>query len=30
MLYAYVKNRQKDITRDQLKMLSKLVEEELK
>ncbi|PKL47057.1 MAG: hypothetical protein CVV42_14275 [Candidatus Riflebacteria bacterium HGW-Riflebacteria-2] len=30
MLYAYVKNRQEDITRDQLKMLSKLVEEELK
>ncbi len=30
MLYAYVKNRQEDLTRDQLKMLSKLVEEELK
>ncbi len=30
MLYAYVKNRQEDVTRDQLKMLSKLVEEELK
>jgi hypothetical protein len=30
MLYAYVKNRQEDLTRDQLNMLSKLVEEELK
>ncbi|MGM0599896.1 MAG: type II toxin-antitoxin system RelE/ParE family toxin [Candidatus Rifleibacteriota bacterium] len=30
MLYAYAKNRQEDLTRDQLKILSKLVEEELK
>ena len=30
MLYAYAKNRQEDLTRDQLKVLSKLVEEELK
>lgn len=30
MLYAYAKNRQEDLTRDQLKVLSKLVDEELK
>lgn len=30
MLYAYAKNRQEDLTRDQLKVLSKLVEEEFK
>jgi mRNA-degrading endonuclease RelE of RelBE toxin-antitoxin system len=30
MLYAYPKNRQEDLTKDQLKILSKLVEEEFK
>ncbi|MFZ5949286.1 MAG: type II toxin-antitoxin system RelE/ParE family toxin [Candidatus Rifleibacteriota bacterium] len=30
MLYAYAKSRQEDLTRDQLKVLSKLVEEEFK